>query len=74
MLTSINRRRLNSSRILLTCIKDMAKVTRYPCAELNRKGHDMMNGYDMGYGGIWMVVVLVLAILAIAALVKYLRK
>lgn len=34
----------------------------------------MMNGYDMGYGGLWMGVVLVLAILAIAALVKYLRK
>ena len=34
----------------------------------------MMNGYGMGYGGIWMVVAGVLAVLAIAALVKYLRK
>jgi len=34
----------------------------------------MMNGYDMGYSGIWMVVVGVIAVLAIAALVKYLRK
>ncbi len=34
----------------------------------------MMNGYNMGYGGIWMWVVVVLAVLAIAALVKYLRK
>ncbi len=34
----------------------------------------MMNGYDMGYGGVWMLVMGVLAVLAIAALVKYLRK
>ena len=34
----------------------------------------MMNGYNMGYGGIWMVVMGVLVGLAIAALVKYLRK
>ncbi len=34
----------------------------------------MMNGYDMGSGGIWMVVMGVLVVLAIAALVKYLRK
>lgn len=34
----------------------------------------MMNGYNMGFGGIWMVVVGVVAVLAIAALVKYLRK
>lgn len=34
----------------------------------------MMNGYNMGYGGIWMVVVGVLVVLAIAALIKYLRK
>lgn len=34
----------------------------------------MMAGYDMGYGGVWMWVMLVLAVLAIAALVKYLRK
>jgi hypothetical protein len=59
---------------LLTCIKDKANDERYHCGEILRKGRDMMNGYDMGYGGIGMVVVLVLAILAIAALVKYLRK
>jgi hypothetical protein len=34
----------------------------------------MMNGYNMGYGGIWMLVMGVLVVLAIAALVKYLRK
>ena len=38
----------------------------------------MMNGYDMGYGmgvdWLWMIVILVLDGLAIAALVKYLRK
>ena len=34
----------------------------------------MMNGYDMGYGGLWMVVMGVIAVLAIAALVRYLRK
>jgi hypothetical protein len=34
----------------------------------------MMNGYGMGSGGIWMVVMGVLVVLAIAALVKYLRK
>jgi hypothetical protein len=34
----------------------------------------MMNGYGMGYGSIWMAVMGVLAVLAIAALVKYLRK
>lgn len=34
----------------------------------------MMQGYEMGYGGIWMLVMLVLAVLAIAALWKYLRK
>ncbi len=34
----------------------------------------MMNDYSMGYGGIWMVVMGVVAVLAIAALVKYLRK
>ncbi len=34
----------------------------------------MMNGYEMGSGGLWMWVLLVLALLAIAALVKYLRK
>ncbi len=39
-----------------------------------RKGRPMMNGYNMGYGGIWMVVIGVIAVLSIAALVKYLRK
>jgi hypothetical protein len=34
----------------------------------------MMNGYYMGYGGIWMLVMGFLVVLAIAALVKYLRK
>ncbi len=34
----------------------------------------MMTGYSMGYGGLWMWVMVVLAVLAIAALVKYLRK
>lgn len=34
----------------------------------------MMNGYDMGYGGLWMVVMGVIAVLAIAALIRYLRK
>jgi hypothetical protein len=38
------------------------------------KGRNVMGGYSMGYGGIWMWVLLVLAVLAIAALVKYLRK
>ena len=34
----------------------------------------MTNGYDMGFGGVWMVVMGVIAVLAIAAMVKYLRK
>ncbi len=34
----------------------------------------MMYGYDMGSGALWMWVMLALAVLAIAALVKYLRK
>ncbi len=34
----------------------------------------MMNGYDMGYGGLGMWVMLALAVLAIAALIKYLRR
>lgn len=34
----------------------------------------MMNGFGMGFGGLWMVLVLVLAGLAMAALIKYLRK
>lgn len=34
----------------------------------------MMNGYTMGYGGLWTWVFVVLAIVAIAAFVKYRRK
>lgn len=34
----------------------------------------MMDGYGMGFGGIGMLLVTVLVILAIAALVKYLMK
>jgi len=34
----------------------------------------MMNGYEMGFGGIWMIVILILVGLMIAALIKYLRK
>lgn len=36
----------------------------------------MMNGYGvgMGFGGLWMIVTLVVVVLAIAALLKYLRK
>ena len=34
----------------------------------------MMNGYGMGFGGIWMILVIVLVVLAIVALAKYLRK
>lgn len=34
---------------------------------------EMMNGYGMGFGGVWMLVIAVLVILAIAALIKYLR-
>ena len=33
-----------------------------------------MNGYDMGYGGLWMWVMSALTVLAIAALARYLRK
>jgi hypothetical protein len=33
-----------------------------------------MSGYGMGFGGLWMLLVLVLAVLAMAALIKYLRK
>lgn len=33
-----------------------------------------MSGFEMGFGGLWMPLVLVLAVLAIAALVKFLRK
>lgn len=31
-------------------------------------------GFGMGFGVVWMLLILVLAVLAIAALVKYLRK
>jgi hypothetical protein len=34
----------------------------------------MMNGYNMGFGWLWMAVVLVVVGLAVAALIKYLRK
>lgn len=36
----------------------------------------MMNGYNMGtgFGWLWMAVVLIVVGLAIAALIKYLRK
>lgn len=32
-----------------------------------------MHGYATGYGGLWFWIAVVLAVLAIAALVKYLR-
>lgn len=31
-------------------------------------------GTGMGFGGVWMLLVLVLVVLAIVALIKYLRK
>ena len=36
----------------------------------------MMTGYGvgMGFGGVWMIITLVVGVLAIAALLKYLRK
>ena len=34
----------------------------------------MMNGYGMGFGGLWMILVLILVGLAIVALIKYLGK
>jgi hypothetical protein len=34
----------------------------------------MMNGYGMGFGGLWTLLILVLAGLAIAALIKYFWK
>ena len=40
----------------------------------NRKGHAMMNGYGMGFGGIWIILATVLVVLAILSLAKYLRK
>lgn len=33
-----------------------------------------MNDYGMGFGGIWMILIVVLVGLAIVALIKYLRK
>ena len=33
-----------------------------------------MNGYGMGFGGLWMILILVLVGLAIVALIQYLRK
>ena len=34
----------------------------------------MMDGWGMGFGGIWMILILILVGLAIAALIKYLMK
>jgi hypothetical protein len=34
----------------------------------------MMDGFGMGFGGLWWIVILILVGLAIAALVKYLSK
>lgn len=34
----------------------------------------MMNGYGMGFGGVLMIIILILVGLMIAALIKYLRK
>ena len=34
----------------------------------------MMNGYGMGFGGSWMILVTALVVLAILSLAKYLRK
>ena len=34
----------------------------------------MMNGYGMGFGALWKIVILFLVGLMIAALIKYLRK
>lgn len=31
-------------------------------------------GFGMVFGGVWMLVILVLAVLAIAVMIKYLRK
>ena len=33
-----------------------------------------MGGFGTGFGGIWMILLLVLVVLAIAALIKYLKK
>ncbi len=37
-------------------------------------GWETMHGWGMGFGGIWMILILVLVILTIAALIKYLMK
>ena len=34
----------------------------------------MMTGYDMGFGGVGMILMLGIAVLLVFALVKYLRK
>jgi hypothetical protein len=34
----------------------------------------MMDGWGMGFGGIWMILILILVGLAIAALIKFLMK
>lgn len=31
-------------------------------------------GFGMVFGGVWMLVILILAVLAIAVMIKYLRK
>jgi hypothetical protein len=33
-----------------------------------------MNGFGMGFGGVGMILIVVLSVVAIAALVKYLTK
>jgi hypothetical protein len=33
-----------------------------------------MSGFGMGFGGLWMLLVLVLGVLGIVALIKYLQK
>ena len=33
-----------------------------------------MSGFGMGFGGLWMLLLLAVVVLAIAALLKYLRK
>ena len=50
------------------------RKTSPECPLWNIRNQDMMNGYDMGYGGLGMWVMLALAVLAIAALIKYLRR
>ena len=37
-------------------------------------GLAMMTDYDMGFGGVGMILMLVIAVLVVFALVKYIRK